>query len=30
MTEQPVVRKYKSLIALKTIKRGLKVTTNTD
>jgi len=25
MTEQPVVRKYKSLIALKTIKRGLKV-----
>ncbi len=30
MTEQPVVRKYKSLIALKTIKRGLKVTTNPD
>lgn len=25
MSEQPVVRKYKSLIALKTIKRGLKV-----
>lgn len=25
MTEQPVVRKYKSLIALKMIKRGLKV-----
>jgi DNA-binding Lrp family transcriptional regulator len=25
MAEQPVVRKYKSLIALKTIKRGLKV-----
>lgn len=28
MTEQPVVRKYKSLIALKTIKRGLKVATD--
>ncbi|MBB4040465.1 DNA-binding Lrp family transcriptional regulator [Microvirga flocculans] len=27
MTEQPVVRKYKSLIALKTIKRGLKIAT---
>lgn len=25
MSEQPVVRKYKSLIALKTLKRGLKV-----
>jgi len=25
MTEQPVVRKYKSLIALKTLKRGLKL-----
>jgi DNA-binding Lrp family transcriptional regulator len=25
MTGQPVVRKYKSLIALKTVKRGLKV-----
>jgi len=25
MTEQPVVRKYKSLIALKTVKSGLKV-----
>ena len=30
MTEQPVVRKYKSLIALKTIKRGLKVATDPD
>jgi Lrp/AsnC family leucine-responsive transcriptional regulator len=28
MTEQPVVRKYKSLIALKTVKRGLKVATD--
>jgi DNA-binding Lrp family transcriptional regulator len=30
MTEQPVVRKYKSLIALKTIKRGLKVATSAE
>ncbi len=30
MTEQPVVRKYKSLIVLKTIKRGLKVATNAE
>ncbi|QFU17505.1 Lrp/AsnC family transcriptional regulator [Microvirga thermotolerans] len=29
MTEQPVVRKYKSLIALKTVKRGLKVPART-
>ncbi|MBA1158209.1 Lrp/AsnC family transcriptional regulator [Microvirga mediterraneensis] len=28
MTEQPVVRKYKSLISLKTIKRGLKIATD--
>ena len=30
MTEQPVVRRYKSLIALKTIKRGLKIATGAD
>lgn len=30
MTEQPVVRKYKSLIALKTLKRGLKVAVTDD
>lgn len=30
MKEQPVVRKYKSLIALKTIKRGLKIATDPD
>lgn len=30
MTEQPVVRKYKSLIALKTLKRGLKVAVKDD
>jgi len=30
MTEQPVVRKYKSLIALRTVKRGLKVAMGGD
>jgi DNA-binding Lrp family transcriptional regulator len=30
MTEQSVVRKYKSLISLKTVKRGLKIATEGD